>query len=175
MRISVKNKNKKYVKFQRKIKTHRRKQKRRFSRKKNYMKGRGFEETRNEMRTLLDNPESRRGRMLNTICGNDTYGACVDFGSYRELINNFFGNFNLKNNEVLQNLTKIKQIGNNSANGTIYELEFSKNNFTSYAVMKINQTNDSDSLLYEYYVGKTFINRYLNIFHVLLKHTACIK
>ena len=41
---------------------------------------------------------------------------------------------------------------------------YTKQHNTAYSVFKINKENWTDSLVYEYFVGKTFINKYLNIF-----------
>ena len=127
------------------------------------MYGRGFPETRQEMATLLANPEDRRSNMLNTICGPSSRGECVDFGFYKETINTFFNDFTI-NNANASMISSIKQIGSASSNGSIIEFKYTKNTFSAYAILKINQQSASDNLLYEYYVGKKFINEYIQIF-----------
>jgi hypothetical protein len=127
------------------------------------MYGRGFPETRQEMATLLANPEDRRSNMLNTICGQSSRGECVDFGFYKETINTFFNNF-IINSANASMISSIKQIGSASSNGSIIEFKYTKNVFSAYAILKINQQSTSDNLLYEYYVGKKFINKYIQIF-----------
>lgn len=116
----------------------------------------------NQMSNLLDNPESRYANVLNAICGTNTRGECVDFGNYKRAINTYFNDFNIDKN--WKYLEYIKKIGQPSANGSIIELKFNKHGYSAYAVMKMNLRSDADNLLYEYYVGKTFINKYLNIF-----------
>lgn len=124
--------------------------------------GGDIEETRRQMETMLANPETRYANVLNVICGPSTRGECVDFGSYKNEINRYFKNFNI--NENAQYIDYIKKIGMDSNNGAVCEIKFTKNNYSAFAVIKLNLQSRSDNLVYEHFVGKTFINKYLNIF-----------
>lgn len=133
--------------------------------KKYIFSGGNITKSKTKLSPLLKNPESRYANVLNVICGPNTRGECVDFGSYRSAINRYFENFNIKKNK--DNIKNFKKIGQASANGMIFELKFTKNNYTSYAVLKTESAlsqDISDALFYEYYIGKYFINKYLNIF-----------
>ncbi len=116
----------------------------------------------NQLSNLLQNPEERYAKVLNKVCGPETRGQCVDFGFYRNDIDRFFNYFDMNKN--MKYIKSIKQIGEQSVNGSIYMFTYTKEGYSAYSVFKINQNSWSDSLVYEYFVGKTFINKYLNIF-----------
>jgi hypothetical protein len=67
----------------------------------------------------------------------------------------------------------MKHIGRASKNGFIIEIPFSKNNFTAYTALKCAAKQHSDNLFYEYYIGKFFINSYLNIFPCFVETYDC--
>lgn len=119
-----------------------------------------FQNVREQMKSKLENPSLRQSNMLNAICNYNTRGACLDFGVYREQIKTFFDNYLLSSPYA----KKLKRIGNSSANGFIIQIEYEKENYNSHAVIKCNQNNESDNLLYEYYVGRNFINDFVPIF-----------
>ena len=50
-------------------------------------------------------------------------------------------------------LRNISKIGKSSANGAVYQLEYAHRNYNSHAILKMNSSFGSDSLLYEYFVG----------------------
>lgn len=110
----------------------------------------------------LENPELRYSRVLNLVCGPNTRGECVDFGYYKNSINQYFDYFNINKNSRYIEYTK--KIGAKSSNGAVFEIKFNKNSYIAFAVLKVNLNSYSDSVLYEHFVGKTFINKYLNIF-----------
>lgn len=51
--------------------------------------------TMNKLQTLLTNPDERKSLMLSKICNVSTRGACLDFGVYKEQINNFFEKYSI--------------------------------------------------------------------------------
>ena len=113
-----------------------------------------------KMEGLLGDPQERMGKLLNLVCNKYTRGACLDFGDYKQQINNYFENYSI--NTPYPKF--IRRIGENSANGFILELEYEKNNYNSNSVIKINRRKLADNLLYEYYVGVKFINKMIKIF-----------
>ena len=78
----------------------------------------------------------------------------------------------LRKVEYFQNLenysSKIKKIGENSVNGFIRRLEYTIYGQTYSVVLKGSQTNDSDSLVYEYLVGQC-INEYSKFYPCFAK------
>ena len=101
---------------------------------------------------FLKNKHKIRSLFLKGVCAES--GQCLAFGTHAEKIRRFFGGFT-----SFAFLTGIKKIGASSANGLIYELKYTHQNYTSYAVLKMNAAPNTDSLLYEKLTGDT-INRY---------------
>lgn len=95
---------------------------------------------------FLKNKSKIRSIFLNTICGDS--GQCIALGTHAEKIRNFFGGFT-----SFSFLSNIKKIGVDSVNGLIYELEYTHQNYKSYAVLKMNAATNTDSLLYEKFTG----------------------
>jgi len=75
------------------------------------------------------------------------------FGKEIKKKKKFFGNFN-----TFEFFNKIKRIGAVSANGFVNELEYEREGYKSYAVLKSSRDNNSDNLFYEAFVG-VFINK----------------
>lgn len=119
-----------------------------------------FRQTRELMSQQLFNPSQRKANMLSAVCNYHTRGACLDFGIYREQIKNFFDNYLLSSPYP----KTMKRIGNPSNNGFIIQVEYERDNYESYSVIKCNQSHKNDNLLYEYYVGRIFINEFVPIF-----------
>jgi hypothetical protein len=112
---------------------------------------------KNAIKNILEtklNPETRQLKILNLMCSNS--GACTAFGTYIDQINILFENMNFK-----YLINPIKRIGAPSANGFINEFIFEKNGYKAYSILKSSQNRNSDNLLYEYYVGVNFINKYI--------------
>jgi len=101
---------------------------------------------------FLKNKHKIRSLFLKGVCADS--GQCLAFGTHAEKIRQFFGGFT-----SFAFLTGIKKIGASSANGLIYQLKYTHQNYTSYAVLKMNAATNTDSLLYEKLTGDT-INRY---------------
>lgn len=88
---------------------------------------------------------------LKTICSDA--GVCIAFGIEEEIIKRFFKNF-----IQFQFLTTIKKYNKISGNGFIYELQYTRRNYNSYAIMKYNSYEGGDNIIYEFIVG-LFINK----------------
>lgn len=99
------------------------------------------------------------GKMLEVTCKNPD--NCLALGDYDEVIKRYFENF--QNLELVDN-SALKRIGKPSNNGFIIEVPFKKHNYTAYTALKCSSVEDSDNLLYEYYVGKYFINKYSKMY-----------
>ena len=95
---------------------------------------------------MLQNKNKIRALFLNTICSDA--GSCIALGTNSDKIKQFFGGF-----VDFAYLNTIKKIGKISANGAVYQLEYTHRNYNSHAILKMNSRFGSDSLLYEYFVG----------------------
>jgi len=84
-------------------------------------------------------------------CLNKT-GECFAFGKYQSELVNFFQfiNFNYQ--------VSMKPIGVKSANGSIIEIKYQRDDLDAYAILKSSNEKNSDNLYYEYLVGKYFVN-----------------
>jgi hypothetical protein len=121
-------------------------------------KGGEFDEnTKNLISLNIQNKNENFSKLLQSTCKNPD--NCLALGPYNEYIKHFFNNFH--DLSLIDN-SKIKQIGKVSANGFILELPFKKLNYTAYTILKCSRENTSDNLYYEYFVGKNFINKYIN-------------
>jgi hypothetical protein len=116
----------------------------------------------------IQNRDNNHSRMLNLVCKNSD--NCLALGVYGSYIKQYFENFR---NLSLVDTIKMKHIGRASKNGFIIEIPFSKNNFTAYTALKCAAKQHSDNLFYEYYIGKFFINSYLNIFPCFVETYDC--
>ena len=88
----------------------------------------------------------RRSKFLQAICSDS--GVCIAFGKERKKILDFFNGFT-----KFDYLKNVKAIGAVSANGFVKELEYEREGYKSYAVLKSSQEKNSDNLMYECYVG----------------------
>jgi hypothetical protein len=107
----------------------------------------------------IQNRSENLGKMLEVTCKNPD--NCIALGYYGDVIKRYFDNF--QKLDLIDN-TSLKRIGRESKNGFIIEVPFKKNNFTAYTALKCSSNEDSDNLLYEYYVGKYFINKYAKMY-----------
>jgi hypothetical protein len=113
---------------------------------------------------FMKNTEIKRtGKFLQNICSDS--GHCLSFGTEKNKINTFFNNFNTF--EYAGGLAK--PMGNPSVNGFIFEIPYKKYNYNSLAVLKSAINNNSDNLMYEYQVGKEFINKQNTIYPCFLE------
>ena len=123
--------------------------------------GKILEEKKEVLSPLLENVDERTKNLLQVACGKQSAGNCLDLGSYKTAVTRFFENFQ---NFQLIDFNEVRRIGESSTNGFVLELPFKKLEYTAYAVLKCSNNNESDNLLYEYYAGKNFINKYTEIF-----------
>jgi hypothetical protein len=99
---------------------------------------------------LYKNKDKIRANFLRTVCSDS--GVCIAFGKEINKINEFFKFF--QNFDYMTNHTIIKSGGN----GTIVQIDYEREQYKSYAVLKKIKKATSDSLMYEYMVGRFFIN-----------------
>jgi len=98
--------------------------------------------------TFMKKTENKRRSMfLQAICSDS--GVCIAFGKERKKIFDFFNGFT-----KFDYLKNIKAIGAVSNNGFVKELEYEREGYKSYAVLKSSRDKNSDNLMYEGYVGK---------------------
>jgi hypothetical protein len=99
---------------------------------------------------LYKNKDKIRANFLRTVCSDS--GVCIAFGRESDKINDFFKFF--QNFDYMINHNIIKS----GANGTIVKIDYEREQYKSYAVLKKIKKASSDSLMYEYMVGRFFIN-----------------
>ena len=120
----------------------------------------------NQLRTR----ESNLAKMLSVACKNPD--NCIAIGVYGDIIKRYFNDFHLSS---YVDVRDIRRMGKPSANGFIMEIPFEKNGFKAYTVLKCSAANEADNLFYEYYVGKFFINKYVNKFPCFLETYHCYR
>lgn len=91
---------------------------------------------------------------LKSICPDTN--ICFAFGIETLSIKQYFNRFDNFNLIV----APIIKIGDNSSNAIIQELQYEKNNYTAFTVLKTSLRSKSDNLYYEYLVGQK-----INTFH----------
>jgi hypothetical protein len=99
---------------------------------------------------LYKNREKIRANYLKIVCSDS--GVCIAFGKESKKINDFFQFFD--NFDYMKNYTVL----NNGANGMIVKIDYEREQYKSYAVLKKIIKASADSLMYEYIVGRFFIN-----------------
>jgi hypothetical protein len=102
-------------------------------------------------------------KFLQIVCSNS--GECIAFGNYIKELNHFFKGF--VNFEYA--ISPVIQIGEVSANGFVKQIEYMRDDYKAYAILKSSQNADSDNLLYEYVVGIKYINRIMISFPCFLQ------
>ena len=114
--------------------------------------------TRRRLNGLLDNPADRRRKVLSKVCPNTA--GCIALGKYEDMINDFFADF--QDLRMVSDVAKLSE-GNN---GEVTLLTYTKRDITAYTVMKRGSKHNTefDNLMYEYVVGKFFVNTLLRRF-----------
>lgn len=110
-------------------------------------------------------------KVLKQVCKYST--ECMNIGPYSEYVKRYFNNFT---DTKYIDKKNIKMIAKGS-NGKVSIVPFIKNDFVSYTVVKfpiykivlMTMLNTNDNLYYEYYVGKYFINKYINKFPTFIE------
>jgi len=110
---------------------------------------------------LYKNKDKIRANFLRTVCSDA--GVCIAFGKESDKINDFFKFF--QNFDYMTNHNIIKS----GSNGTIVMIDYEREQYKSYAVLKKIKKAGSDSLMYEYLVGRFFINKVYKIFPSFLQ------
>ena len=95
---------------------------------------------------------------LNIVCPNS--GICTAFGNHTKELNAFFKGFT----DFQYVKTPIKKIGEVSVNGFVKEIEYEKEGYKAYAILKCSQKPGADNLVYEYIVGLKYVNRIIKSF-----------
>lgn len=101
---------------------------------------------------------NKTAKFLKLICANS--GECVSFGKKMDEITAFFNGYTHFDFVV----GSIRPIGVASKNGFVKEIQYNKDGYDSYAILKSSMRKDSDNLVYEYIVGTQFINHNLRKF-----------
>jgi len=99
----------------------------------------------------------RQLALLTTICSDS--GECMALGREMDTMRNFFNGFT----DFQYVEPPIKQIGKVSSNGFVKEIKYTREGYSSYAVLKSARRRISDNLVYEYQVGQ-YINKQCNRF-----------
>jgi hypothetical protein len=117
--------------------------------------------TLQQRKNIIENHvvQTRIPTMLKSMCANSD--TCMALGKYHDVIVKYFNNF--KDLQFIKS-SGVKKIGEDSNNGFVLEVPFEKNGFTAYTVLKCSRTANADNLMYEYIVGKDFINPLVNIY-----------
>jgi hypothetical protein len=123
-----------------------------------------------ELSGKLENPMENLGKMLSVVCKDPD--NCLALGAYIPMMKRFFNDFR---DLSLVDINSLKLLGSPSLNGFVFEIPFKKNEYTSYTVLKSAAKPEADNLFYEYYVGKTFINKYLQQFPVFVETYDCYR
>lgn len=93
-----------------------------------------------------------KSQNLQAICSDSS--VCIAFGKQSDDIKQFFDNYS-----TFKYLNgPLKRIGKVSVNGFVFELNYSRLNYNSYAVLKCASPPDPDNLYYEYLVG-LYVNK----------------
>jgi hypothetical protein len=110
-------------------------------------------------RSLVSN---LREYTLKTLCSDA--GVCLAFGVLSDKIKRNFDGFTSFRYAV----SPVKRIGTPSENGFINAIQYVRNEYTSYAVLKSSAKQSADNLMYEYDVGQ-FINKLNTLFPCFLE------
>lgn len=121
-----------------------------------HTKKRKYDHTHNVL-----NNEMKTMRKLRSLCPDTS--KCI---LHHKQVKEFMGDF--KDFSYIDT-DNIKVLSTSSVNGMICVLPFKKHSLVSHVVLKCANEKSSDSLYYEYYVGKSYINKYIDQFPLLLE------
>jgi hypothetical protein len=96
--------------------------------------------------------EKNTALFLNSICSDS--GVCIAFGQESLKIKKYFNDFT----DFTYLHSPITKIVIPSENGFLYELEYIRQTYKAYAILKSNQSKENDNLMYEYFVGMAVNN-----------------
>lgn len=113
---------------------------------------------------VLDNHV--KSQKLQAICSDSS--VCIAFGKQSDDIKQFFDNYHTF--KYLHG--PLKRIGNVSANGFVFEVNYNRLNYNSHAVLKSSSNAKSDNLYYEYLVGQ-YVNKLNKRFPCFIETYDC--
>lgn len=101
----------------------------------------------------------REAVFLNTVCSDS--GVCLAFGKEKDKLERFFDFNSFAYAKPVQ-----KRIGKPSQNGFVREVHYEREGYHADAILKSSIEKSSDSLTYEYMIGKSLnrVNRWLPSF-----------
>ncbi len=109
---------------------------------------------------------SRLANLLKIVCKDPD--NCIALGPYDEYIKTFFNDFIIASENSYYNLTippydiePNKLIMGDGSNSFVIKVPFKRLDYVAYSVLKCAKIAKSDNLMYEYVVGKFFINNYI--------------
>lgn len=102
------------------------------------------------------------GAYLSAVCSNSGY--CIALGQNKQLINEYFDGFaNFK-----YAVSPMKRISSGN-NGYVDQVIFKRNNYKAVCALKGALFQDNDNLMYEAFVGTTFINNMCKFYPIFLE------
>lgn len=111
------------------------------------------------------NPDNL-AKLLKSVCKDPD--NCVALGPYDTYIKHFFNQFLISSDNSYYDLNvppydtqPNKLIMGEGANGIVVKVPFRRLEYTACAVLKCVKKTRADNLMFEYFVGKYFINQYL--------------
>jgi hypothetical protein len=111
-------------------------------------------ESTGTLKNMIGYASNIKATFLKTRCTDAN--MCLTFGREDEKIKTHFDGFtNFKWAEP-----DIKRIGSVSANGFINEIKYNRDGYLAYAVLKSSVKREADNLLYEFFVGRNFVNKH---------------
>ena len=108
-----------------------------------------------QLKRELAKKSFRPSKFLQKMCMDSGY--CMAFGREKDRIRNFFDDMDFNHVSGM-----VPRIGEPSANGVVHMFKYTKDTYSTYAIMKSAQSAVADILLYEFIVGKYFINDYVS-------------
>jgi hypothetical protein len=112
---------------------------------------------------MKNTEQKRKALFLKVVCSDS--GACLAVGSEIKRINQFFNHYT----DFTYAVEPIRKIGIPSDNGFIKEITYNRDGYMSYAILKSSISQHSDNLMYEYEVGREYINKQNKIFSCFLE------
>ena len=149
------------------MKTHKRRTKRRRVRR--TQRAGMFEWMRTQRRTIPKVPPPKPETIAGPLTREETFkltcidtNACMLFGREFSAMISFFEGFTLDGeNEITKT---IKLLGNDTTNGLVAQIKFTKEGLDAYALLKKPQFESRDSVWYEYLMGKQINKNNLLVF-----------
>lgn len=128
------------------------------------MPRKGYQKPSHSLAAVIEQRENNLIKVLQTYCKDP--GNCLAVGHYGDMIKLYLDNFR---NWNYLNPFKVMKLGKHSNNGFLMELPFEKNGYSAMVALKSSKRPEADNLLYEYLVGKLFINKQLKKLPVFLE------